>query len=287
MRETIGGYRILNEIGSGGFGAVYRARDPLNDRDVALKVLTDPNDLERFRREARLAYEIGHPNIIRIFHLGEDGGDSFIVMELMPASLRQILNDVKLPAMRVMEICYDIADGLRAAHEHGVIHRDIKPENILVDFTTDEVFEVKVSDFGIAHADNLPNLTATGFRFGTPGYMSPEQIIDAKRVDARADIYSFGVTFYEMLTGEMPEGMPQSPRQLLRLRRLELEKSFEFATTAIETLEHIVNKCLELDREHRYQTMDELLKALRDPMVFLGVLELQVSGGDEMGLMHK
>ena len=106
-------------------------------------------------------------------------------------------------------------------------------------------------------------------------------------MDARADIYSFGVTFYEMLTGEMPEGMLQSPRQLLRLRRLELEKSFEFATTAIETLEHIVNKCLELDREHRYQTMDELLKALRDPMVFLGVLELQVSGGDEMGLMHK
>ena len=160
MPKTIGGYRILNEIGSGVFGTVYHARDPLNDRDVALKVLTAPDDLERFRREARLAYEIGHPNIIRIFHYGEDGGDRFIVMELMQVSLREILKTGRLTISRAVGICRQVALGLRAAHNHErkITHRDVKPDNILIDSNG----VVKVSDFGIARAEYLPNLTTTG-----------------------------------------------------------------------------------------------------------------------------
>ena len=190
MLETIGGYRILNKIGSGGFGTVYRARDPLNDRDVALKALTDPYDLERFRREARLAYEIGHPNIIRIFHYGEDGGDRFIVMELMQVSLREALRTGRLTISRAVDICRQVALGLRAAHNHErkITHRDVKPDNILIDSNG----VVKVSDFGIARAEDLPNLTETGrVGFGSRGYMSPEQFLDAKRVDPRADILSW------------------------------------------------------------------------------------------------
>ena len=258
MPKTIGGYRILNEIGSGGFGTVYRARDPLNDRDVALKVLTDPDDLVRFRREARLAYEIGHPNIIRIFHLGEDGGDSFIVMELMQVSLREVLNTGRLTISRAVDICRQVALGLRAAHNHErkITHRDIKPDNILIDSNG----VVKISDFGIAHVDDSPSLTKTGVGFGSEYYMSPEQFLDAKRVDPRADIYSLGVTFYEMLTGTLPEKMTQTPRQVLRIRYIELPGGD--SEWLSERLEHVVNKCIELYPEQRYQTMDELLHAI-------------------------
>ena len=167
MRETIGGYRILNEIGSGGFGTVYRARDPLNDRDVALKALdpkrVDSNAIERFRREALLTSEINHPNVIRILDDGEDGDIRFIVMEMMHLSLREALSAGSMPISRVVNVCRQASLGLKAAHDHNVIHRDIKPENILIDSNG----TVKVSDFGIAHADDLPDLTATGSTIGT------------------------------------------------------------------------------------------------------------------------
>ena len=246
MRETIGGYRILGKLGSGGFGVVSLARSPLDDRDVALKVLTDRNDLERFRREARLAYEIDHPNVIDILHYGEDGGACFIVMELMPISLREILKNGRLSLSRSVDICRQAALGLRAAHERGVIHRDVKPDNILIDSKG----TVKVSDFGIAHADDLPSLTTTGTWIGAGRYMSPEQFMDSKRVDARTDVYSLGVTFYEMLTGN----------------GYELGKSAKASHPAIPgDLERIVNKCLEMDRERRYESMDALLQEITTP----------------------
>ena len=254
-RETIGGYPILDEIGSGGFGAVYRARDPLNDRDVALKVLTrstSSNTLERFRREARLAYEIDHPNVIGILHYGEDGGDRFIVMELMPINLREILRNGRLSMSTSLDVCRQAALGLRAAHERNVIHRDIKPENILADSNR----AVKVSDFGIAHAADLPNLTATGVvGFGTRGYMSPEQFRDAKRVDARSDIYSLGVVLHEMLTGEAPAPFFMYDKAPVKQIRPSVPTG----------LERIVEKCTKLEPSRRYRTMDELLHEIADP----------------------
>ena len=249
----IGGYAILNEIGSGGYGAVYRARDQLRDRDVALKALTkitDSNDLERFRREARLAYEIDHPNVISILHYGEDGGVCFIVMELMPISLREILENGRLSLSRSVDICRQVALGLRAAHERGVIHRDVKPDNILLD----SAGAVKVTDFGLARAEDLRTITVTGSLIGTPLYMSPEQW-KGERPDVRSDIYSLGVVLHETLTGEAPFLIAgKAPVKHVR--------------PSVPTgLARIVEKCTELDPSRRYQTMNELIGSISAELV--------------------
>ena len=251
--NKIGGYSILTEIGSGGYGAVYRALDPLRDRDVALKVLTqitDSNNLERFRREARLAHEIDHPNVISVLHYGEDGGVCFIVMELMPISLREILGNGRLSLSRSVDICRQAALGLRAAHERGVIHRDVKPDNILLD----SAGAVKVTDFGLARAEDLRTITVTGSLIGTPLYMSPEQW-KGERPDVRSDVYSLGVVLHETLTGEVP---------FLIAGKVPVKHIRPSVPTG---LERIAEKCTELDPKRRYQTMDELIGSISAELV--------------------
>ena len=250
-KTKIGGYAILNKIGSGGFGSVYRAYGLSSGRAVALKTLNpelaaSDHFIERFRRESLLTAEINHPNVIRILDEGEDDGVHFIAMEMMTLSLRDALSTGSLPISRAMDICRQAALGLKAAHDRGVIHRDVKPENILIGSNG----TVKVSDFGIAHADSLPNLTATGVGIGTGRYMSPEQIKDSKRVDARADVYSLGVTLYEMLTGKCRD----------------LGEPAKASRPAIPSeLGRIVNKCIEPDRENRYANADDLLQEIANP----------------------
>ena len=168
--KKIGGYSILGEIGS---GAVYRARDTLNDRDLALKILppTDaPDDLERFRREARLAREIDHPNVIRVFDCGEDGGVRFIAMELMAVSLREVLAKGRLSLSRSLDIFRQAALGLRAVHERGRVHGDVKPDSVLLD----SAGEVKVAGFSSARADDL---TMTAYK--------PPELWRGERADVR------------------------------------------------------------------------------------------------------
>ena len=267
MRETIGGYRVLGKIGSGGYGAVYRVRDPLSDRDVALKLLTDPNDLApnviaRFHQEARLPYEIDHPNLIDIIHYGEDGDDHFIVMELMPSSLRDVLEAGtvrRLPLSRAVDICRQVALGLKAAHDRKVFHRDIKPENVLIDANG----VVKVSDFGIAHAENITTLT-TRPPLGTRAYASPEQLL-GRHLDFRTDIYSLGATLYEMLIGWGIRSDIQ--------RQTEREAPFGSYGKILGTLrrgvpialQRIVDICLSDYPDGRYQTMNELLQEIANP----------------------
>jgi serine/threonine-protein kinase len=205
--ERIGRYEILDEIGRGAMGTVYKARDPLLDRALALKTVSvdlEGDDFEsferRFYREARSAGRLSHPNIVTIHDVGKSDGLAYIAMEFLQGrSLRTMLDlGIVFPPDRVADITAQIADGLAFAHGHGVVHRDIKPANIMVLDTG----PIKIMDFGIAL---LPtgSATLTGNVFGSPKYMSPEQIV-GQPVNGRADIFSLGAVLYEMLTGFAP-----------------------------------------------------------------------------------
>ncbi len=214
MGQTLGHYRVLEEIGSGGMGEVYRATDDRLGRDVAIKVLKsslaqDRDRLRRFELEARSAALLNHPNIVAIYDIGMQDGAPYIVSELLQGkTLRESLNNGPLPVRQAADYATQIAQGLVAAHEKGIVHRDLKPENLFV--TQDG--RVKILDFGIAKltvpeqdADQSPATMATqtrsGALLGTVAYMSPEQL-RAQAVDQRSDIFSFGAILYEMLTGK-------------------------------------------------------------------------------------
>ena len=205
MLQRIGRYEILERIAAGGQGTVYRARDTVLDRVVAVKVINqpvtdDPQYLEALQREARLAARLDHPNITRVHDFQVEGDTAYIVMEYVPDSLdKHVRAGQPLPYQRAVEIAVQICRGLAHAHENGVVHRDIKPQNILL--TEDGT--AKVTDFGIARA-LVSSTQSRGTRtMGTPWYMALEQW-SGSRVDGRADLYSLGILLYEMLTGSVP-----------------------------------------------------------------------------------
>jgi tRNA A-37 threonylcarbamoyl transferase component Bud32 len=210
---------ILELIGQGGMGAVYKARQPALDRLVAVKVLPpqagrDPSFAERFAREARALARLGHPNIVAVHDVGQAGDFYYFVMEYVDgANLRQVLRDGKLTPEQALRIVPQICDALQYAHEEGIVHRDIKPENILLD----RKGRVKIADFGLAKllGRDTGNFTLTGSQqvMGTLYYMAPEQVERPLEVDHRADIYSLGVVFYEMLTGQLPVGRYPMPSE--------------------------------------------------------------------------
>jgi serine/threonine-protein kinase len=200
----IGRYEILDEIGQGAMGTVYRARDPLIERTVAIKTVSiaqlqqEGTDAEvRFLREAQSAGRLSHPNIVTIYDVGEADGLAYIAMEYLPgATLREVMNKGPIPLDLALETALQMAEALAFAHENGVIHRDIKPANVVV---TGQNGRVKLTDFGIAHLINSDH-THAGQMLGSPRYMSPEQAM-GREVDGRSDIFSLGAVLYEMLTG--------------------------------------------------------------------------------------
>ncbi|MCA1595810.1 MAG: serine/threonine protein kinase, partial [Chloroflexi bacterium] len=209
MPNTLGGYEIIREIARSN-DIVYEARDPAMNRRVALKELAlAPNlvgeqrreRIERFYREARAAGNLAHPNIVTVFKVGEENGRHFIAMEFLEGdTLRSMLQvGGPLPVHRAVEICAQICDALDYAHQRGVIHRDVKPDNIQI--LPDGA--PKLTDFGIARLGGEPGITQAGQVFGTPSYMSPEQIA-GKAVDQRSDVFAMGVVLYEILTGRKP-----------------------------------------------------------------------------------
>ena len=209
MTETryLGKYEILEELGRGGFGMVYKARDAVLDRVVAVKVLhpnlvNDLSFVSRFRNEARLAAQLDHPNIVPVYDFGESEGLYYIVMAYMPGgSLKELLQkEGALPEEKALAILNQVADGLSYAHRKGIIHRDLKPGNILFD----EMGEARVSDLGFAkllHSDSSASLTMSGGVVGTPAYMAPE-IWKGLPATPAVDVYSSACIFVEMLTGK-------------------------------------------------------------------------------------
>jgi predicted Ser/Thr protein kinase len=240
---------ILGLLGAGGMGAVYKARQPVLDRLVALKVLPASgaegvNFEERFNREARALARLSHPNIVAVHEFGKAESLHFFIMEFVDgANLRQLEQAGRLAPREALQIIPQICDALQYAHDEGVVHRDIKPENVLVD----RKGRVKIADFGLAKilgvdADSL-RLTAEGQVMGTPHYMAPEQVERPLTVDHRADIYSLGVVFYEMLTGDLPLGKFSPPS-----RKYQLDVR----------LDDVVLRALENDPARRYQKASEV-----------------------------
>jgi tRNA A-37 threonylcarbamoyl transferase component Bud32 len=237
---------IIEMVGQGGMGVVYKARQKNLDRIVALKVLSpqlsdDPEFVERFTREAKALAQLNHPNIVAIYDSGIHDHVPYLVMEYVDGTpLRNVLASGKLTSDKALEVIPQICDALQYAHANGIVHRDIKPENILID----RQGRVKIADFGLAKLSaEQSRLTQSGFVMGTPRYMAPEQFEPSGRVDHRADIYSLGVVFYEMLTGEVPMGRFKPPSAKADVDR---------------RLDPVVLKSLEREPEDRYQSAGEV-----------------------------
>jgi serine/threonine protein kinase/tetratricopeptide (TPR) repeat protein len=254
-------YQVVEMLGEGGMGAVYKARDVELDRVIALKVIrpelaSNPEILQRFKQELILARQVTDRNVIRIFDLGEADGIKFITMEYVEGeSLYQILRRRgKVQVNEAVEIMKQMLCGLLAAHREGVIHRDLKPGNVMRDAQGRTV----VMDFGLARSLESDGMTRTGTMMGTMEYMSPEQA-EAKEVDARSDIFTVGLISYELLTGRMPYHADSSVASLLRRMQERAAPPSDWDATIPQPVSELVSKCLERDPALRWQNAQEIL----------------------------
>jgi serine/threonine protein kinase len=261
---TIGGCEILEVIGQGGMGVIYKSRQKSLDRIIALKVLarhlaSDINFVTRFQKEARAIARVNHPNILAVYDVGEDKNVNYMIMELIEGrSLAELQSDRKgaIPWEEATDYSRQSAQGLEAAQAVGIIHRDIKPENLMV--TKKNV--VKVSDFGLAKESDASN-TSVDAVMGTPAFMSPEQC-DGKKVDGRSDIYSLGGTFYRLVSGRLPFEAETAMSMMYRHKHEALIPPHEVVPTVPQSISAVIVKMMAKKREQRYQTMTEVIDAI-------------------------
>ena len=285
--QTISHYKVLEKIGQGGMGVVYRAEDTNLGREVAIKVLPeqftkDPQRLARFEREAQLLAQLNHPNIAAIYGLEEVDGVRFLALELVEGdTLAERVARGRLPVEEALEVCRQIAEGMEAAHEKGVIHRDLKPANVkvtpegkvkILDFGLAKAFEGEVPVTDISHSPTLTEeMTRAGAILGTAAYMSPEQA-RGEEVDKRADIFAFGCVLYELLTGKRAFGGKTVTDTLAKI----LEGVPDWEALPENTpwrIQELLHRCLSKDPDDRILHIGEariqIKKAVKEPGISL------------------
>jgi serine/threonine-protein kinase len=271
--EVIAGrYELEELVGTGGMSSVFRARDRLLERRVALKVLhehytDDEGYVERFRREARVVAQLSHPNIVTVIDRGEDEGRQFIVFELVEGrTLKDLLEEEgRLPVRPALEIALQVARGLAFAHEHGLVHRDVKPQNVILNGDG----RAKVTDFGIARSRDIQGVTQTGMVLGTSNYVAPEQAQGGK-VDRATDVYSLGVVLFELLTGEVPFLGESFVAVAMRHVNEPAPSVRERRPDVPARVARAVDRALEKDPAARFPTMDAFAAELEACLAALG-----------------
>jgi serine/threonine-protein kinase len=266
--RKLGRYELLAELGKGAMGIVYRANDPLLDRQVAIKTVSmslDPQEMAeyegRFYQEAKAAGSLNHPNIVTIYDVGKSGHLAYMAMEFLQGEeLRSLLaTGQPLPVERAVEIAAQVAEGLAYAHQNGVVHRDVKPANVMLSTTG----RVKITDFGIARMRSAEVRTQTGIVLGSPRYMSPEQVA-GKRAEPRSDIFSLGVILHEMLTGRPPFTGEDVTSVMFQIMNLVPPPPSSINPRVPEVLDFIVAKAIAKPLDDRYASAEELAKDLRE-----------------------
>jgi len=259
-------YEIIEELGRGGMGKVYRVEDTKIREEIALKLIKpeismDQKTIERFRNELKTARKISHRHVCRMFDMGEEKGLHYITMEYVDGEdLKNLIRRVgRLDTDTVIKIGKQICQGLSEAHRLGVIHRDLKPSNIMID----REGNVRIIDFGIARSLRTKGLTGSGIMIGTPEYMSPEQA-EGEEIDNRSDIYSLGVLLYEMITGVLPFSGDSALGVALKHKTEIPPDPRELNTKVSDELCGVILKCLEKEKEKRFQEVDELLSEFRN-----------------------